>query len=100
METPIDVVKRLDVRLFGLDGQGGVIRRLEAADEKNEDLIQERHEENRQSISRLDKKFDKLDKKFGNAKWLVIGFIAAWGFLTGTGWASLDRVLKVLASIK
>lgn len=93
MEQPTEMLKRIEFKLFGEFGDTGVIGRLREADDKNEALIEQRHKENQASIANIEKKFDRV-------KWLIVGFIAACCFFTGSGTVSLDHIARVMGWLK
>lgn len=80
IESIREIVIDLKARLFGLDGESGLIGR-----------IQRMHDSNTAKI-------DEIEKTISKWKWLALGIFITWSFLTSSGFVSLKTVLEILGS--
>jgi hypothetical protein len=79
---------RLEHFLFG-NGQIGVIKELLNARKEDRDKSDLQHQQN---VARM----EKIEQNQMKIIWLCLGVYLAWGFLTGSGFATLTHVIETM----
>jgi hypothetical protein len=84
-----DSVKRLDRQLNGGDGLPGLIEAIRGWRDADRERNDERHQENLKRMIAIEKRQIQITS-------IAVAVYLVWGSLTGSGFATLEHLLKVL----